>query len=181
MSGVHRDTLVEAAKRGRIVVWPAANELFVDLDSEWARERFEERLALLEKSLGQRWITVVRSSATAGHYHATVTMHRDVRSEHERIALQSILGSDANRELFSWVRHEIDARPVSCFFEPVPVMHANVMDAPDGPRCACGLPSAREDGSCAVCVELTPMRPSAAVPPPLTFGEDGYGYMGGSR
>ncbi len=118
MSGVHRDTDAEAAKRGCAVVWPGPRELFVDLDSEDACVDFVRRLCLLERSLGQRWMAVVRPSATAGHYHATVTMHRAVSSEHERICLQAVLGSDANRELFSWARHELDARPVSCFFEP---------------------------------------------------------------
>lgn len=133
VSGVHRDTYAEAAKRGRAVLWPGPRELFVDLDSEWARERFEERLALLQTSLGQKWAAIVRASATAGHYHATVTMHRDVVSEHERICLQAVLGSDANRELFSWVRHELDARPVSCFFEVVPVHHAPESPPPSPP------------------------------------------------
>ena len=30
-------------------------------------------------------------------------------------------------------------------------LHANHMDHPGGPRCACGLPSAKQDGSCLRC------------------------------
>lgn len=133
MSGVHRDTQGEADKRGHRVIWPEPCELFIDIDSEHALTRFEERFALLTKSVGRKWAHVIRPSATLGHYHVTVTMHRPVTSEVERILLQLILGSDSNRELFSWVRHELDARPVSCFFEPIPTLLDAVFAAVDPP------------------------------------------------
>lgn len=118
MSGVHRDTAAEAAKRDAAIVWPRLDELFIDIDSPAALERFRERFALLEKSLGQPLAFDARPSRTPGHWHVVVMMHRPLKSEIERVCLQSILGSDPNRELFSWVRHELDQRPVSCFFEP---------------------------------------------------------------
>jgi hypothetical protein len=41
-------------------------------------------------------------------------------------------------------------------------LQANRMDAPGGPRCACGLPSARESGSCQRCFDLDALRVALA-------------------
>lgn len=101
---------------GRECVYPAANELFLDLDSLEQLGRFHanrEHFAGLIADVHAR-----RSpSGTTGRYHVVVQLTRFVRDQFERIALQALLGSDLTREAVAWRRATDGAESVTVFFE----------------------------------------------------------------
>lgn len=128
MSGGIISPEAKAEKLGRRVVLPAADELFVDIDTEAALERYENaRRILIEHALvfidetGHIVETMAPSPSGKEHrYHVTLKMVRAL-SHVERIAFQAAIGSDIVRELLSLIQLEKgEPHPVVFFELPLP-------------------------------------------------------------
>lgn len=123
------DTLsYEAAQRkakelGLEIVLPAENELQVDIDSMADFELFRQRVKVLKEVEGEgiRW-RATPSKSGGDRMHITVTLPRRVSNNTERVALQSLLGSDAKRELLSLkrIREGYHEHPTLFFEHPGP-------------------------------------------------------------
>jgi len=116
-------TLLEPAtvrmeKLGRVVVYPKPNEIQLDIDTEEAFDRFLKTYKIAKRLLVFTKDPEIKSSASGkeGHRHVTLFMEEEV-GDLERIALQAILGSDGNRELFNFFRLSELGISDSCFFE----------------------------------------------------------------
>jgi hypothetical protein len=117
----------EAAKLGRIVVYPKPNELQLDIDDEAQLEDFEERFGRVASLLAEhgakgtdaivRYRKTPSPSGRPGRWHVTVEMPRPVRNEGERVFLQALLGSDPMREGLGWRRYVCGDEHPTCFFE----------------------------------------------------------------
>lgn len=107
-----------AARRGKSVVYPRENELFVDLDSPEARADFEENARFFSK-LGVVFDYALRPSARAGHWHAVVTLADGAPvTTWQRLALQAALGDDHKRHVISCARAlRGEEAAASVFFE----------------------------------------------------------------
>jgi hypothetical protein len=108
-----------AQQKGLVVVLPRANELFVDIDDEPSKAIFDRNIKRVEQSIGCVHFSRRSPSRASGRYHITVRLNRDVRDPFERIALQTMLGSDRIHEALSWqaaVRG--DANPTVFFERP---------------------------------------------------------------
>jgi len=121
LSTSYREDSVESAKAkaqtlGRIVVFPRPNELFLDIDNPAAMRRFVRGVA---RFIGVTFLVRPSPSGRPGRHHVVVTMPTAV-TPMERIALQSMLGSDPVREMLSWrrIQHGID--DATLFFENAP-------------------------------------------------------------
>lgn len=86
-----------AKQRGLVVVCPQDNQLQLDLDSEEAVVEFKRRLPLFFHD-ERPTVDLQPSASGVPHYHATVSFQGREFEEWERIALQSVLGSDPMRE-----------------------------------------------------------------------------------
>lgn len=119
-SGYDRDEKAteQAAKKGCRVVYPKANELFVDLDSKEAVARFYTNIARILEYKPLTYEVRPSPSGREGHAHAYVWLEDDV-DDFERIALQALLGSDLTREVLSWQRLMRYEEHPTLFFEKV--------------------------------------------------------------
>ena len=117
MSDLAYDPHKVAKEKGLVVVEPADDELFVDVDSEEDLKVVDSISKLLSDNYFP--VTLVRStpSSTPGHYHVVLKADQPL-DPLMRIALQACLGSDRKREALSILRliHKV-SRPVTCFFE----------------------------------------------------------------
>ncbi len=105
-----------AEKKGLVVVTPAANELFLDIDSAEDAALFDKHV----KIFGTLVESVRRApspSGLPGREHITVTLVRNVDGPEERIALQAVLGSDRLHEALSLARAFGGAETPTVFFE----------------------------------------------------------------
>lgn len=116
----------EAAKLGREVVLPTANQLQIDIDCDEAFRDFVRRFERLEEMLGggKENVHVFHEihpspSGEPGHYHVTIELPHAPRSECERIFLQTLLGSDPMREALGW-RRMVDGDPHPTLFFELP-------------------------------------------------------------
>lgn len=109
-----------AASKGCIIVLPAKNELFIDIDDGASLALFYDNVWKLG-DLVSGFRRAPSPSGKIGREHITVTLSRDVRDAFERILLQTLLGSDRVHEALSWwsASHGIDNPTV--FFERPPV------------------------------------------------------------
>jgi hypothetical protein len=105
-----------AAVMGLAVKIPKANELFIDLDSEEAWLRFLINRGKLFGPDGEAVTQVSISKSGLPHRHVILTLKRDL-SALERIALQSMLGSDPTREILSYKRLLLGNPHPILFFE----------------------------------------------------------------
>jgi hypothetical protein len=92
----------EMLDTGFTIVYPKANELQIDIDTEEAFAEFKHRVKSLVKEYKVK-IKINPSRHGLPGRHATITLPFDV-TEVERIAWQSVLGSDPVRELLSMLR-----------------------------------------------------------------------------
>lgn len=90
-----------AKEKGLQVVLPRADELQIDLDSEDAVTQFDERFKLVNKQFKLEEISRAASKSGGEKKHVTLRVLETPLTDLLRIALQSILGSDYKRELFS--------------------------------------------------------------------------------
>lgn len=90
----------KADRLGLRCVFPADNELQIDLDDDESYEKFMDQLELF-RDLGYYAADSIKVSKSGlPHRHATVTL--DFKPTlWQRIALQTALGSDCKRELLS--------------------------------------------------------------------------------
>jgi len=101
----------------RIIVEPATDELFIDIDSEDDFELLDNRLQTLR--LNGVGVDTIRTtpSRRSGHYHVVLRLDRNIDPT-MRVALQACLGSDRKREILSALRILFDMdRPPTVFFE----------------------------------------------------------------
>lgn len=107
----------EAEQNGWKIVVPAPNELQIDIDSA---SQYDKHNHALEAFLRFFQIGGVEShgskSGAPGKLHITITLMNEV-SPLERIALQSLLGSDPRRELLSYVRLKLNDPVPTLFME----------------------------------------------------------------
>jgi hypothetical protein len=118
LSTSYKEDTIESAKAkaktlGRVVVFPKANELFIDIDNPAAMRRFVRGVA---RFTGVTFLVRPSPSGRPGRHHVVVTMPTEV-TPMERIALQSMLGSDPVRELLSWRRIQHGIEEPTLFFE----------------------------------------------------------------
>lgn len=114
--------ITQAQKEGLRVVFPAANELQLDIDDEAAYQVFEKNIEIIDGQYGpSTHVAKPSRSGKRGKYHITVTLPVPVTSNHERIALQAFLGSDRTREALSWLQAENRDEHPTLFLEyPLP-------------------------------------------------------------
>jgi len=106
----------KAASMGLLCIFPKDNEVQLDLDSEVAFEEFTKRHKMLSNYFESMLPYKKTESKTPGHYHITVEL--PITVDHiERLAIQSILGSDPMREMFNLYRYLGTGNPDTCLFE----------------------------------------------------------------
>lgn len=106
----------KAKALGRVVLVPAANELFVDIDNESSLSMFMENISRLRVD---SYVVRPSPSREQNRLHITVTLTHEI-SALERIALQAMLGSDPVREMLSWKRLQRGVSDPTLFFEVLP-------------------------------------------------------------
>ena len=105
-----------ALAEGLTVVFPAANELLIDIDNEHSFQMFMKQMDILKKYVGATGDTITPSRHGLPGRHIVVRLDHDI-TETERILLQACLGSDRVRELLGYVQMKNgDAHP-SLFLE----------------------------------------------------------------
>lgn len=104
----------KAARLDLVVRYPTERELFIDIDSDADRERFEALFSIFRehRDANARTVTTPSPSGKPGRFHIVVKLSEPVKDQRERIVLQALLGSDTKRELIAYL---VDSR--SCFFE----------------------------------------------------------------
>ena len=104
-----------AADNDLEIVLPNPNELFVDLDSEQAYELFLAQIEVLKQILDVTEVSTYPSKSGLPCRHARVTVRipntrGGTLGAMERLALQTMLGSDRRCEILRYMRH--------CFNDP---------------------------------------------------------------
>jgi hypothetical protein len=118
MSGLlNSDKVVERSKTtGERVIFPADDELQLDIDSEADLAVYRDLRTILTEAHFWSELSCVPSK-TAGHYHVTMKLSHPVTAM-ERLLLQACLGSDRKRELLGYLNlTRGDQRP-TLFIEP---------------------------------------------------------------
>ena len=110
---------VYAYDNGLEIVLPNPNELFVDLDSEQAYELFLAQIEVLKQILDVTEVSTYPSKSGLPCRHARVTVRipktrGGTLGVMERLALQTMLGSDRRCEILRYMRH--------CFNDPNPTL-----------------------------------------------------------
>jgi hypothetical protein len=105
-----------AAAKGRVIVYPRPDELFLDIDDVASLEMFGVHSKILG-DLIEGYRTEPSPSGDPFKYHVTVKLSRPVRDAFERIMLQALLGSDRLHEILSWAAATHGAERPTLFFE----------------------------------------------------------------
>jgi hypothetical protein len=92
-----------AANSGLKVLYPAADELFIDIDNEHSFQLFLKQMDILKKYVGVRGDTITPSKSGFPKRHIVVYLEKPI-TEVERVALQAMMGSDRVRELLGYVQ-----------------------------------------------------------------------------
>lgn len=95
--------LREAADENLEVVFPAKNQLQIDIDSDHAFNIYQETKEIVERYYGLILEDIKPSRSGLPKRHITITLYGDL-NEFERIALQACLGSDRIREILSVIQ-----------------------------------------------------------------------------
>jgi hypothetical protein len=116
---------MQAESKGEIVVLPADDELFIDIDNDVNEHFFHVNLSKVADYVGVlNWDVKQSRSGEPERKHITVKLARDVEPL-ERILLQAVLGSDLRRELLSYCRWTIsDPHPTLFFEKGLPLLAA---------------------------------------------------------
>lgn len=112
------EVIPRAQAKGCTVSWPAANELYIDIDSFEAMLRHNALFGIFRRHEKCSRVCTPSPSGALGHYHVRIELDRDVNMA-ERLMLQAMLGSDPTRELLSYFRmtHGAEEEVVTLFFE----------------------------------------------------------------
>ena len=108
-----------AADNDLEIVLPNPNELFVDLDSEQAYELFLAQIEVLKQILDVTEVSTYPSKSGLPCRHVRVTVRNPktrggTLGAMERLALQTMLGSDRRCEILRYMRY--------CFNDPTPTL-----------------------------------------------------------
>jgi hypothetical protein len=114
-----QDACAYALAAGMTVVEAKPDQLFCDLDNKFDRALFAKRSeALVSNGIAKSW-RVTRSKS--GNQHGYVTLSASMPAV-ERIALQSVLGSDRTHEYLNFLSYKKLGEDVKIvFFEPAEV------------------------------------------------------------
>ena len=93
----------EAAEKNLNVVFPKANELFIDIDNEHSFQMYIKQSMIARRHIGMVDEDITPSKSGLPKRHIIVTLDHDV-TEVERAGLQAMLGSDRVRELLAYVQ-----------------------------------------------------------------------------
>jgi len=93
----------EAEDNNLEVIFPAENQLLIDIDSDRAFDVYIAMKPLLEKYYGIREEKVAYSRSGTPKRHITVDLFRTITNE-ERITLQVMMGSDRVREFLGLIQ-----------------------------------------------------------------------------
>lgn len=116
MDHTNQAALNYARDNGLTVIVPARNEVMIDIDSDASLAIFENNLPLVERRYTVLDKKIMPSRNKAEGKHIRLLFDRDI-TDHERIALQAVLGSDLRREAYSLLRI-VDKQPLpTLFFE----------------------------------------------------------------
>jgi hypothetical protein len=121
----------EAKLLGLEVVFPAADELQIDIDNSADYEVFLEHIGILERYYCTAFEPKETLSRSGGDCkHITVKLHHKI-SNTERILLQAVLGSDRKREILSLLQEwGGDAHPTLFLEKPAqPLLGTTVATA----------------------------------------------------
>jgi hypothetical protein len=111
----------QADRENLIVILPANNQLFVDIDSDLGYAKYQRHLPLLQKFYEVIGVAENPSkSGEPGHRHITISLGADV-DQKERLILQAFLGSDVKREFLGLQRIRIKDPAPTLFLERKPV------------------------------------------------------------
>jgi hypothetical protein len=93
-----------ALTEGLIVKFPAANELFIDIDNEHSLQMFHRQMDIVYRyvDLGAPTKITPSRNGLPGR-HIVVTLAQDI-TETERLLLQACMGSDRVRELLGYIQ-----------------------------------------------------------------------------
>lgn len=91
-----------AESRNQVIVFPANNELQIDIDNQAQHEHVMANIQELQDLLGITKVTT-KPSKTSGHYHLYVTLNREI-NEGERQLAQAALGDDPVRVKLNYKR-----------------------------------------------------------------------------
>jgi hypothetical protein len=120
----------EASLLGLDVVFPAADELQIDIDNSADYEVFLEHVSILERHYGTQLEHKETHSRSGGECkHITVKLYHNI-SNTERILLQAVLGSDRKREILSLLQEwNGDAHPTLFLEKAQPLLGTSVATA----------------------------------------------------
>lgn len=116
MSG-GQDPSEVAEKLGLDVVWPAKNELFIDIDEYKDLSVFLENVAILRAEFNIEEVHVVPSRNGGNGKHVTVRVKDHEFDDRERLMLQAMLGSDRKREILALIGVMRGFEANTCFFK----------------------------------------------------------------
>jgi len=115
MSALDQVPEVDAQALGLNVVYPADDELLLDIDSNADAEWLVQMLDVLREN--DESVEVEKTTTSkSGNLHVYIKMDRKLSSI-ERVALQACLGSDRKRELLSVLRIWYTDRAPTVLFE----------------------------------------------------------------
>jgi hypothetical protein len=111
----------EAKEKGLLVVFPAENELQIDIDNEHSYQMYVKQMDIVTKYVGVESFIEHPSKSGLPKRHITVRLKSPVTMI-ERIALQACLGSDRVREVLGYVQYKNgDPNPVLFLEKPVEI------------------------------------------------------------
>jgi hypothetical protein len=94
-----------AQDNGLVVVYPASNQLQIDIDSDRAFNIFLEMQHLLEKYFEVGKVKITASRSGLPKRHITVTLDQPI-TNYQRLALQVMMGSDRVREFLGYIQEK---------------------------------------------------------------------------
>lgn len=106
-----------AGSRNQKIVFPADDELQIDIDSEHAYEVFNAMRWIVSMHFPIESVEEHPSHSGLPKRHITVKMKEKV-TNHERLLLQLALGSDRVREVLGLARLRLGQPNPTCLFEP---------------------------------------------------------------
>lgn len=98
-----RQYVKRKTEEGFIILAPADNELFIDIDGEGEWINFWDKACRLIEEYGDVDIFVKESNSGLPHRHIRIHLPFNV-TDYQRIAFQAALGSDGTKELISIFR-----------------------------------------------------------------------------
>jgi hypothetical protein len=109
---------IEEAKYDNLtVVFPAHNQLQIDIDNAADYAIFKAHLEIIRDRLGIKFIEEHPSRSGGFRKHITITLSASVLSHAERILLQAVLGSDRMREMLNYFQSLLRDRFPVLFLE----------------------------------------------------------------